>query len=60
MKKHYVTLFSMVLLFSSLSAQSQFSSIGWNLGTNLLIGDSKVVDSKISPNLKISQIYLTK
>ena len=57
MKKFWYSLLFLFFFTQGLFAQSNFSSFGLNLGTNLLIGDSKVIDSKISPNVGAFVIY---
>lgn len=51
MKKCICTLIFVVLFHQFLFAQSKFSSFGLNVGTNLLLGETRVADSKISPNI---------
>ena len=57
MKK--ISILLLVSFFLVSSSYSQFSKIdiGGNLGTNFLIGDSKLGDSQISPNLGIYTFY---
>lgn len=50
MKKYFYLLAFLVFLNQGLFAQLSLSKIGLNLGTNLLIGDSKISNSEISPN----------
>ena len=57
MKKYFYLLTFLVFLNQGLFAQITLSKIGLNLGTNLLIGDSKISDSEISPNFGAFGIF---
>ena len=50
MRKYFYLLTFLVLLNHGSMAQITLSKIGLNLGSNLLIGDSKIGNSEISPN----------
>ena len=53
MKKLFFTLTILAITCQSLSAQIKLSGIGGNLGTNLFFGDSRVLESTISPNIGV-------
>ncbi len=58
MKKY--NLFTMILVFltfATLNGQIKFSGAGFNLGTNYLVGDSKIESSAISPNFALYSIF---
>jgi len=58
MKKYNVfTMILVFLSFGSINGQIKFSGAGFNLGTNYLIGDSKIESSAISPNFALYSIF---
>jgi len=57
MKKFAAAVIVVALAVSSASAQPSFSAIGANLGTNFLVGDSPIVNSRLAPNLGVYGIY---
>ena len=52
-----IALFAVFLFAAAGSTNAQISAIGGNLGTNYLVGDSPIMDGKVSPNIGVFGIY---
>ena len=58
MKKYNLfTIILVFLFFGSINGQIKFSGGGFNLGTNYLVGDTKIESSALSPNFALYGLF---